>query len=349
MQPGHTTHPGANLTPVQCDHMMPISSSWGGGSPWQELGEDTAALAADWTPCKPTVLPGGCEQGPHGCHHSQTTQPTHKRGLSPSPRHHLFLQHLLQPTAVGCSQQATLLVTGPAWLPQHPTPALLVRARLEVSAPGTAGIWAQSQPGNRSSLSVSSPAPPGHLHSQGSSAHPSRHCWLFSHTRYGWATFAYSQGLGNCSPSSAPRFSSDVYLPLGQTKPQTLVGCIPPPAPWAQPLPFMVSSHYFWQLFAWKRWELQPGRATIPPGSWYGVTGWPHRLPGAFIKGPAHTALLRAHSRLHAAPAASHRPLSPAKTCPRCQPGNLKPGKTEPHSDRDEWSPAIHAHKPQGM
>lgn len=25
-----------------------------------------------------------------------------------------------------------------------------------------------------------------------------------SHTHHGWATFAYSQGLGNCSPSSAP-------------------------------------------------------------------------------------------------------------------------------------------------
>lgn len=58
--------------------------------------------------------------------------------------------------------------------------------------------------------------------------------------------------------------------------------------PWAQPLPFMFSSHYFRQLFAWKPWELQPDRATIPPGSWHGVTGWPHRLPGAFSQGPFH-------------------------------------------------------------
>lgn len=133
----------------------------------------------------------------------------------------------------------------------------------------------------------------------------------------------------HCSPSSAPWFSSDISLPLGQTKPQTLVGCIPPPAPLGlSPFPLcspLITSGNF-----------LPGRpgscslaVPLSHHSWPSVTGWPHRLPGAFNKGPFHMALLRAHSQLHAAPAASHRPLCPAKTCPRCQPGDfsrVRPG-----------------------
>lgn len=113
--------------------------------------------------------------------------------------------------------------------------------------------------------------------------------------------------------------------------------------PWAQPLPFVFSSHYFRQLLAW---EPQPGHATTPFLA--RCNGGPTDYQVPSIRGLS-MALLQAHSRLHAAPAASHRPLCPAKTGPRCQPGSVKPGETEPCSDRDERSPAIHTHRPQGM
>lgn len=132
---------------VQCDHTMPVSSSRGGGSPWQELGEDVAAPAAGWIRCKPGGL-GAVSGGPHGCHHGQTTHPIYVARCPHLHRHHLFLKHSLQSTAVGRSQPLcwSLLQCG-----CHDTPLLHLVAPeqpelqvpgVEVSALGTAGSWA---------------------------------------------------------------------------------------------------------------------------------------------------------------------------------------------------------------